>query len=126
MSSRDGSGCFDHYGWFGLSADAVLHGHRLWTLLSYNFLQNTAGYTGGVSSLIFNLLGLYFFGGSVRDLVGTRRFAWLYARLSSPSGAAGVVRRLSPWESTGRSIGPARHPGGHFRPVLLLPCRTSR
>jgi len=68
-----------YYGWLGFSADAVLHGHRLWTPLSYNFLQNTAGYTGGVFVLIFNLLGLYFFGGAVRDLVGTSRFAWLYA-----------------------------------------------
>jgi len=68
-----------YYGWFGLSAGAVWHGRKLWTLLSYNFLQNTAGYTGGVFILIFNLLGLYFFGGAVRDLVGTRRFAWLYA-----------------------------------------------
>ena len=68
-----------HYGWFGLSAGAVLHGRKLWTLLSYNFLQNTADYTGGVFVLIFNLLGLYFFGGAVRDLIGTRRFAWLYA-----------------------------------------------
>jgi membrane associated rhomboid family serine protease len=67
-----------HYGWLGLSAKAVLHGQRLWTLLSYGFLQNTAGYTGGVFMLIFNLLGLYFFGGAVRELVGTKRLAWLY------------------------------------------------
>lgn len=72
-------GQYAHYGWFGLSAGAVLHGQKLWTLLSHNFLQNTAGYTGGVFALIFNLLGLYFFGGAVRDLVGTRWFAWLYA-----------------------------------------------
>jgi len=70
-----------HYGWFRLSADAVLHGQRLWTLLTYNFLQDTAGYTGGVFVLIFNLLGLYFFGGGVRDLLGSRRFAWVYAGL---------------------------------------------
>lgn len=68
-----------HYGWLRLSAGAVLHGQKLWTLLSYNFLQNTAGYTGGVFVLIFNLLGLYFFGGAVRDLVGPKRFVWLYA-----------------------------------------------
>ena len=68
-----------YYGWFGLSAGAVLHGQRPWTLLTYNFLQNTAGYTGGVFGLIFNLLGLYFFGGDLRGLIGTRRLAWLYA-----------------------------------------------
>ena len=70
---------YAHYGWLGLSAGAVLHGQKFWTLLSYNFLQNTAGYTGGVFVLLFNLLGLYFFGGAVRDLIGPRRFAWLYA-----------------------------------------------
>jgi membrane associated rhomboid family serine protease len=68
-----------YYGWFGLSAGAVLHGQRPWTLFTYNFLQNTAGYTGGVFGLIFNLLGLYFFGGDLRGLIGTKRLAWLYA-----------------------------------------------
>jgi membrane associated rhomboid family serine protease len=68
-----------HYAWFRLTADAVLHGHQPWTLLTYNFLQDTAGYTGGIFVLIFNLLGLYFFGGGVRDLIGPRRFAGLYA-----------------------------------------------
>ncbi len=39
------------------------------------------GYTGGVFVLIFNLLGLYFFGGGVRDLLGPRRFAGVYTGL---------------------------------------------
>lgn len=68
----------DYYAWFGLSSGAVLHGTRLWTLVSYNFLQNTAGYTGGIFGLIFNLLGLYFFGADLRDLIGPKRLAWLY------------------------------------------------
>ncbi|HUL53091.1 MAG TPA: rhomboid family intramembrane serine protease [Opitutaceae bacterium] len=67
-----------YYGWFRLSGGAVLHGLRPWTLLTYAFLVDTAGYTGGVFVLIFNLLGLYFFGGAVRDLIGARRFLWLY------------------------------------------------
>ena len=77
-----------YYGWFGLSADAVLHGRKVWTLLTYNFLQNVAGDTAGVFVLIFNLLGLYFFGGAVRELVGTRRFAWLYATFVAAGAAA--------------------------------------
>jgi membrane associated rhomboid family serine protease len=72
-------GFFGHYGWLGLSAGPVLHGHRLWTLLSYNFLQDTSGLDSGVLNLLCNLLGLYFFGGAVRELVGSRRFIWLYA-----------------------------------------------
>jgi membrane associated rhomboid family serine protease len=72
-------GSFGHYSWLGLAAGPVLHGHKLWTPLTYNFLQNTAGYDGGIFSLIFNLLGLYFFGGAIRERVGTRRFVWLYS-----------------------------------------------
>lgn len=68
-----------YYAWFGLSAGAVLHGQRVWTLLTYPFLQNTAGYTGGIFSLLFTLLGLYFFGSDLRDLIGPKRLAWLYA-----------------------------------------------
>jgi membrane associated rhomboid family serine protease len=68
----------DYYGWFALSPGAVLHGQRWWTVVSYAFLQNTAGYTGGLFSLIFNLLGLYFFGGDLRDVLGPKRLAGVY------------------------------------------------
>jgi len=67
-----------HYAWFGLSASAVLHGSRLWTLFTYNFLQNAAGFSAGLLTLVCNLLGLYFFGNPVRDSIGPRRFAILY------------------------------------------------
>jgi len=77
-----------HYAWLELQAGEVLHGHKPWTFFTYNFLQNTAGYDGGIFSLIFNLLGLYFFGGSVRDLVGSRRFLGLYAAFVAAGAAA--------------------------------------
>jgi membrane associated rhomboid family serine protease len=98
---------FGHYSWFGLTAGAVLHGQKLWTLLTHNFLQDTAGYTGGVFGLLFNLLALYFFGGAVRELVGTRRFIWLYSAFILAGAVAwcavhalGVDWRLfGPWVS---------------------------
>ncbi|HTX65239.1 MAG TPA: rhomboid family intramembrane serine protease [Opitutaceae bacterium] len=77
-----------YYGWFALAPGSVLHGRHLWTLVTYNFLQNTAGYTGGVFGLIFNLLGLYFFGGDLRGLIGSRRLAWLYAAFIGAGAAA--------------------------------------
>jgi membrane associated rhomboid family serine protease len=88
-----------YYGWFGLSAGAVLHGQRLWTLFTYDFLQNTAGYTGGVFLLIFNVLGLYFFGGDVRGLIG-----------SMPVSSSSAPQRGAPpmpWEWIGLSSGPS-------------------
>jgi membrane associated rhomboid family serine protease len=81
-------GSFGHYSWFGLTANAVLHGHRLWTLLSYHFLQDTSGLDGGIFNLLFNLLGLYFFGGSVRDQIGPRRFLALYCIFAIAGAAA--------------------------------------
>ena len=90
---------------------------------TYNFLQDTAGYTGGVFMLIFNLLGLYFFGGGVRELIGPRRFAWLYAGIHR-DGRAGVVRRL---RAPG-GLAAVRAPGdavGRVRPVLLLSRRRA-
>jgi membrane associated rhomboid family serine protease len=98
---------FDHYSWFGLTAGAVLHGQKLWTLLTYDFLQDTAGYTGGVFSLLFNLLALYFFGGSVRELVGTRRFVWLYsAFILAGAGAWCAVHTLGvDWRLFGPWVG---------------------
>lgn len=72
----------------GLGANALLHGHRLWTPLTYCFVQNTTGADSGIFSLIFNLLGLYFFGGAARDLVGTRRFVWLYGSFIAAGAAA--------------------------------------
>ncbi len=100
-------GQIDHYGWFGLMAGSVLRGQKLWTLFTYGFLQDTAGYTGGVFNLLFNLLALYFFGGSVRELVGTRRFVWLYSAFILVGAVAwcamrplGVNWRLfGPWDT---------------------------
>ena len=90
-------GVYGHYAWFGLSGDAVLHGHRIWTLLTYNFLQstidpsvlrNSGSYTGGVIVLISNLLVLYFCGGDVCEKLGPRRFALLYGGLILAGGLA--------------------------------------
>ena len=77
-----------HYGWFGLRAAAVIHGHRFWTLFTFNFLQDIDGYTGGIFGLIGTLLCLFFFGGAVRELVGTRRFIWLYLAFILAGGSA--------------------------------------
>lgn len=81
-------GYFGHYVLFGLSSGAVLHGHGLWTLLSYEFLQDTSGLDGGIINLIFNLLGLYFFGGALRERIGSQRFLWLYFAFAIAGAAA--------------------------------------
>ena len=53
---------------------------RPWTIVTYMFLH------GGLMHLLFNMLGLYFFGARVEDRLGSRRFTTLYF-LSGVTGA---------------------------------------
>jgi membrane associated rhomboid family serine protease len=51
-----------------------------WTLITYMFLH------GSFTHILFNMLGLYFFGSQVEDRMGSRRFLIMYF-LSGISGA---------------------------------------
>jgi membrane associated rhomboid family serine protease len=57
---------------------------RPWTLVTYMFLH------GGLTHLLFNMLGLFFFGGRVEARLGERRFITLYFL----SGIAGALASL--------------------------------
>lgn len=57
---------------------------RPWTLITYMFLH------GSWSHLLFNMLGLFFFGSAVEARLGDRRFITLYLI----SGVAGAVASL--------------------------------
>lgn len=45
---------------------------RPWTIVTYMFVH------GGITHLLFNMLGLYFFGSRVEERLGSRRFFILY------------------------------------------------
>ncbi len=53
---------------------------RPWTIVTYMFLH------GGFSHILFNMLGLYFFGPRIEAMLGSRRFITLYF-VSGISGA---------------------------------------
>jgi len=53
---------------------------RPWTLVSYMFLH------AGIGHLVFNMIGLFFFGPRLEDRLGARGFLWLYF-LSGLGGA---------------------------------------
>ncbi len=57
---------------------------RPWTLVTYMFLH------GGLSHILFNMLGLFFFGSRVEQRLGERRFITLYLI----SGVAGALASL--------------------------------
>ena len=54
---------------------------RPWTIVTYMFLH------GGITHILFNMLGLYFFGPQVEAMIGSRRFSILYL-ISGLTGAA--------------------------------------
>ena len=45
---------------------------RPWTLITYMFLH------GGLMHILFNMLGLFFFGPRLEDRLGSKDFLWLY------------------------------------------------
>lgn len=57
----------------GLSKRSLMEG-RVWTLVTYQFLHSVPL----PFHLLANGLGLYFFGRSVEERLGSRRFAWVY------------------------------------------------
>ncbi len=68
-----------------------------WTLVTYMFLH------GGLTHLLFNMLGLFFFGSRVESRIGSRQFTILYF-LSGISGAV-LSLLLSPNPILGASAG---------------------
>jgi membrane associated rhomboid family serine protease len=56
--------------------------YQPWTILTYMFLHDPRG----ITHILFNMLGLYFFGPRVEERLGSRRFITLYL-ISGISGA---------------------------------------
>ena len=57
-----------------LTADGVLNKHRVWQLLTFQFLHSAPW----PFHVLINCLVLYFFGRSVEEQIGSKRFAMVY------------------------------------------------
>jgi membrane associated rhomboid family serine protease len=78
--------------WLGFQADLFVHGY-VWKPFTYMFLH------GGLSHLLRNMVGLFFFGPDVERLLGTRQFFRFYLLC----GAAGVLGTLFPFILAGEA-----------------------
>ena len=81
-----------------------------WQIVSYGFLH------GGLTHLLFNMLGLHMFGADVERIIGPRRFAFLYiASVIFAALAQLAVNAItaSPWPTVGAS-------GGLFGVMLVF------
>ena len=68
---RDASGLSEADKWFGFYALNFLRG-AVWQPVTYMFVH------GGPWHLVFNMLGLFFFGGQVERQMGRAMFLWMY------------------------------------------------
>src|SRR5271169_1368789 len=68
------------FDWLALSADGLKHG-RVYQLLTFQFLH------GGLMHLLMNMIGLYFFGRAIEQMLGSAGMLKLYL-------ASGVVGGL--------------------------------
>jgi membrane associated rhomboid family serine protease len=81
-----------------------------WQIVSYGFLH------GGLTHLLFNMLGLHMFGGDVERIIGPRRFAFLYFASVICAALAQLAvnaATASPWPTVGAS-------GGLFGVMLVF------
>jgi membrane associated rhomboid family serine protease len=83
----------------------------LWQLLSYGFMHDTAG----LQHLLFNMLGLFFFGTMVERAVGSKRFGIAYFGAMFAGGLAHIV---AGWFGNGAV--PALGASGAVLGVLLM------
>ncbi|HWA99821.1 MAG TPA: rhomboid family intramembrane serine protease [Pirellulales bacterium] len=60
--------------WLALRTDTLWHPWNLWQLLTYGFLHSVAD----IRHIVFNMIGLYFFGGAIEAKYGRREFLLYY------------------------------------------------
>jgi membrane associated rhomboid family serine protease len=109
--------------WFALRPGAWVESFPLlpfWQVVTYGFLHST----GSAFHLLFNLLGIYFFGSMLEGIIGTRRFlAWYLAAVvvgGLAQLAAGIVSYLGGTD-VGYTLGAS---GGVL--FLIVACATLR
>lgn len=76
--------------WFALQADKVLTG-QVWRLVTYAFLEDY----GDLMGLLFNMLGLWWFGAEMERLYGSREFVAFYLVAAFLSGVGFLVWLLA-------------------------------
>lgn len=94
----------------GLNAADALSGGRVWQLVTYAFVH-VDGY-----HLLFNMLGLFFFGRFVEEGIGSRRFTGLYFLCVVTGGAAQVIADAA----TGRAWSVTIGASGGVNGILAL------
>jgi membrane associated rhomboid family serine protease len=113
-SAREGSWLVEN---LSLHTDLFKHPWNFWQLLTYGFLHDPAD----IMHLIFNMLGLWFFGRDIEGVYGKKEFYKTYLSLIILSGLFEVVVKAS---QPGPPLVGAS--GGVFGIMVLFACHYPR
>ncbi|MBI1367762.1 MAG: rhomboid family intramembrane serine protease [Planctomycetes bacterium] len=80
-------GPIEYWGFF--SAQTAIEHWQLWRFISFQFLHAT------FEHILFNMIGLYFFGSMIEQYLGSRRYVAFYLLC----GAAGGLSYVALWEA---------------------------
>lgn len=83
---------------FGLSRDGLKEG-KIWQILTFQFMHS------GLLHLLFNCLGLFFFGRTVEETLGTRSFLKLYFLAGTAGGLLQVATTWLPGHVDANTVG---------------------
>jgi membrane associated rhomboid family serine protease len=84
----------------GLSRDGLLHG-RVWQLLTFQFLHSAPW----PWHVLFNCLGIFFFGRRVEEALGARKFIWIYLLSGILGGLLQVLLTFLPHHPDASVVG---------------------
>lgn len=71
--------------WFAATGATWTLALQIWRVLSFQFLH------GGFMHILGNMLGLYFFGTTIENLWGSKRFLWFYFTCGTIGGVLYVI-----------------------------------
>lgn len=74
-------------GWLGLDYDSVVDNFQLWRLVTYAFCHAE----GDLFHILFNMLGLWFFGPQLEAMYGSREFLRFYLASAAVAGICYLV-----------------------------------
>ena len=100
--------------WFALVPSDVVTRFFVWQLVTYLFLH------GGFFHILFNMLGLWFFGKDLEDIWGTRRFLQFYFFCGIGAGLIAVLANYLFGNRDGATIGASGAIYGIFLAAAVL------
>jgi membrane associated rhomboid family serine protease len=100
--------------WFSLVPSDVVTRFYLWELVTYMFLH------GGFFHILFNMLGLWFFGKDLEEIWGTRRFLQFYFFCGIGAGLFSVLANYLFGNRNGATIGASGAIYGIFLVAAVL------